>query len=67
LITGHNGDVSHENAIWNNAVTHGRTGAVNCIQGVPEIGGHILDSCSIDHKKAKFIQAHVLVRLGSFL
>ena len=43
LIIEHNGDVSSENASWNNAVTHGRTGAVNNIQGVSEIGGHVLD------------------------
>jgi hypothetical protein len=55
LIIEHNGDVSSDKESWNNALTHGRTGAVNYVQDVSEIGGHILDSCSIDHNKANII------------
>jgi hypothetical protein len=67
LIIERTEDVSLENPFWNNAVIHGRTGAVNYVQGVSEIGGRILDSCSIDHNKANFILARVLVCLGSSL
>ena len=67
LITELDRDASPENAFWNNAVTHGWTGAVNYIQAVPEIDGHIFDSCSVDHNKANFIQARFLERLGSSL
>jgi len=67
LIIVQDGNASPENAFWNNAITHRWTGAVNYIQGVPEIDDHIFDSCSIDHNKANFIKARFLERLGSSL